>query len=312
MRLVSLGGMAAIACAAILAACSDQQPAPTASERTALADGTHLRIQGSASVTVHGKQGTIVYELPSWTASGTMRDGIARDETATSPLGVLGLARPMRGGVDASGGYRTSTFVDDAGKHHTLVWVFAADGGPVRSVRYYVEGTLQHATEYGWSRAGNGFTLVSANRRFYRSGKLTSEFIGTAAGPADVASRGVTSNALAATARSLVRAFGPNEAHAQILSGKCRMEWLAYIASQAAMSAATIALELSPGNPALYFAWLAATAAATIAEMKLYICEQNQDGPIGRPGTMPPIIDPITCKVDPSMPGCPNDPGSIQ
>lgn len=308
MRLVTLGGLAAIACGAVVVACSDRSSAPTASN---FADGARLRIHGSSTLSIHTDAGVAVHALPAWSASGTMQAGIARDETATSPLGVLALSNSMRGEVDANGGNHVADFTDDAGDRHMIIWNFEPGGGPVRQVGYFVNGKLQNLTAYDWTRADAGWSLTSVTRRSFRNGKLASELTGSASGPADVVSRRATVNALALVARAAVRTFGPNEAHAQILSGKCRREWLEYLSAASALAAATIAIELAPGNTVLYFLWLAAAAKATQAEFQLFLCQENHPDPTTRSSSAP-FFESVACKYTAGFPGCPTTPKDTQ
>jgi len=319
MRLLHTGGAAAILCAAVLAACSDQPSAPGGAP--SLAEGARLRLHGSASLAIHTPRGIETRALPPWTASGAVLGGVARDESAASPLGVLGVASAMRGELGPRGGSRAATFSDDAGKRHVVVWVFAADGGPVRAVGHFIDGMIADAREYEWRHAGNGFTLAASRHSTFRDGRILMQVDGAAAGAPEIAARGISREAFDALARAAVRTLAPREAHAQILSGKCRREWLEYVAATAALAAADIALVTNPENPALYFLWLAAATKATNAEMALYTCQLRNglliDPPITQGGFGGSSgggtgIDPVVCQLIPTMPGCPQDPARTQ
>ena len=310
MRLVSPGGAAALLCMAVLAACSDQPSAPGGS--ATLAEGMRMRIHGSATITTFDAHGARSLALPAWSASGTVKGGIAADETATSPLGVLGLSSAMRALAPSRGGAHSASFVDDAGKRHTVLWIFTPDGGPVRTVGHYIDGKLESATEYEWKHTNGGFTLASARRSAFRDGKILSQVTGSAEGAPDMASRRMPSLLLAMMTRATVGALGPTEAHAQeILSGKCRKEWLEYIAATAALALADMNLASKPLDPVAWFLWLAAAAKATNAEMALYRC-QLQYEPSGVAGGAESLTDPYVCQFISTMPGCPDDPARTQ
>ena len=321
MRLVLPGGAAALVCAVVLAACSDQPSAPGTS--ATFAEGMRMRIHGSATLTTFETGAARSRALPDWSASGSVRSGFARDETATSPLGMIGAASAARGVVGPRGGSHIASFTDDAGKRHTVIWIFLADGGPVHTVGHYVDGRLETATEYGWKRANGGFALASVRRSAFRDGKILFQVTGAADGAPDVASADRTSRALERLGLAALRTLAPGDAQAQILSGPCRKEWLDYIAATAALAAAQIAITAQPGNAALYFLWLAAAAKATNAEMALWMCEmrvtpvQPIEGPTGGIGGGSgagalSFGDPYICQFIPTMPGCREDPMNTQ
>jgi len=307
MRLVTLGGIGALACAAIAIACTDQPSAP--SMATAFGEGSMVRIHGAGTFTVHGANGPEVHALPSWRASGGVKNGVAREDGAASAFGVLGITNGAFAPAAKDGRSRTAAFLDAAGHQHAVVWINSPDGSPPARVGHFIDGKLVMLTAYEWRAVNGGWTVASVSHAAYRDGKAVAEGRLTADGVPDVASRAASGSA-ARLVSLAISWMAPADANAQILSGPCRMEWLRYIAAQAALSAATIALELNRANPALYATWVAAAAAATIAEMQLYICQQNQDnkqnplpGAGGSGGPLPSPL-PFVCQEDPTLPGC--------
>ena len=281
MRLLTSGGLAALACAAAIAACSDQPDGsravptePTAGSRIKLADGARLRVRGAGSISVRGAGGLVTHPIADWTAAGTVRGGIARDEAAASPLGLVAVTRAMRGTVPASGGARFSEWTDDDGNRIVVAFLFASDGGPLRSTRYFVNGELRMVSDLRWTAAQGGWILQASKRRVFRDGRPAGEVTGVASQATVVASRAPGADLLAHLALGAARALAPQDARAQILSGACRKEELDYIAAQAALSAAIIAFEEAP-SPVTAALVLAAAAHATNAEMALWMCEEN-------------------------------------
>jgi hypothetical protein len=303
MRLVTLGGIGALACAAVAIACTDQPSAP--SMTAAFGEGSMVRIHGAGTFTVHGANGPEVHALPAWSATGGVKSGVAREEGAAPALGVLGITNGAFSPAAKEGRERTATFTDAAGHQHAVVWINSADGSPPRKVGHFIDGKLVMLTSYEWRAANGGWTVASVSHAAYRNGKPVAEGRVSASGAPDL---GVRAGSTSASRLALLAIswFAPADANAQVLSGLCRWEWLEYIAAQAALSAATIALETNPEIPALYAAWVAAAAAATLAEMKLWMCQQNQDSkknPIPGGGP-PPHTTPLSCQADPTLPGC--------
>ena len=299
MRLVTLGGIGALACVAVALACTDQPSAPQA--RTGLGEGSMVRIHGTGTFTVHRASGPDVHVLAGWSAAGGIKNGLAREEGSALSLGVLGITNVAFLPAAVDGKHRTATFTDPAGARHDVVWINSPDGSPPRKVAHFIDGKLMMVTTYGWRAVSGGWTVASVSHAAYRDGKPTSEGTLVAEGAAGLASRAGTS-IVSLLASRVLPFVAPADANAQILAGKCRTQWLQYIAAQAALSAATIALELAPKNPALYAAWLAAAAAATLAEMNLWLCQENLNGPIGKPHggdpNGPPVVD-CTTNPDP-------------
>jgi len=311
MKLITIGGLSLLASTAIVVACSDQPSAPSADAGAlTLQEGARLRIHGTATAVTHTPAGTATHQLPGWSAAGAIRDGLARDDGGAG-LGVLALTRvPARPEVTTPFATRTG-FIDSTGHQHWVVWVYVPDVKPVKSIAHYVDGKLVSVTGFGWTAARGGWTLGSIKRRFYRDGALTTEVMLDASSPATMVFRGPGQDAWRRFAFAAVDVLRPPAAQAQAYWGKCRTEWLQYIAAQAALSAATIALEANPANAALYAAWLAAAAAATIAEMKLWICQDNQESrdfplvPGGSDGSgATGHAAPAGCDVSPGIPGC--------
>jgi hypothetical protein len=188
------------------------------------------------------------------------------------------------------GGTRTNSFVDDDGNRVEVAWVFASDAGPLRAVRYSVNGELRMVTDFRWASSGGGWVLRSSTRQLYRDG-VPAIAINGAVTEADMARGGGMTEELAlAVLLGGARLLAPQDAAAQILSGPCRQEWLTYIAAEAALSAALVAFDKLP-SPITAAAVIAAAAKATQAEMALWLCEENdyeRKHPIGGPGAGTP------------------------
>ena len=281
MRLLTAGGLAALACAAAIAACSDQPDGnravptePIASSRIKLADGALLRVHGAGSISVRGPNGLVAHPIPDWSTVGTMRGGVARDEAAASPLGIVAVAAATRGTIPAAGGARFSEFTDDQGNRIVVAFLFAPDGGPLRSTRYFVNGELRMVSDLRWTAVRGGWMLQASKRRVFRGGQPVGEVRGVASPAGVVASRAPGADLLTHLALAAARALAPQDANAQLLSGPCRKEWLDYVAAQAALSAAIIAFETNP-NAVTAALVIAASAHATAVEMELWICEEN-------------------------------------
>jgi hypothetical protein len=303
MRLVSLGVIGALACAAVAIACTDQPSAP--SMRPAFGEGSTVRIHGAGTFTVHGANGPETHALPAWSASGGVKNGVAREDGAAPALGVLGITNGAFTPAATDGRERTATFTDAVGHQHAVVWINSADGSPPRKVGQFIDDKLVMLTSYEWRAVNGGWTVASVSHAAYRNGKPFAEGRVSSSGVPDVGARAGSASAMRLASRA-ISWLAPTDANAQVLQGQCRWQWLQYIAAQAALSAATIALEVNPQNPALYAAWLAAAAAATLAEIKLYLCETNADSkqnPIPGGGP-PPNTTPLSCQMDPTLPGC--------
>jgi hypothetical protein len=301
MRIFFARALAALACAAAVTACSDEPGARRApvtapfDARMQLADGAQLRLHGGGSASVATPQGVVSRAMPSWSAAGVVRRGIAQDEGGSSPFGVLGVAGSLRRSIPPEGGRSVRTFLDTEGNRVAVAFEFGADGAPMRSVRLYINGALRMKSEFVWAPARGGWTLQSSMRRFYHDGKEIAELGASSAGADLTASRRIVPDALAHLAAGAARMISPEEAYAGPGVDKCRDERLAYIAATAAFAAAIITVERNPANPVAWLAMIAAGALATRAELALWICEENQDSssnPLGGGGGSGANTDP--------------------
>ena len=300
MRLVTLGGIGALACAAVALACTDQPSAP--SMTTAFGEGSTVRIHGAGTFTVHGANGPEVHALPAWSASGGVKNGVAREDGAASAFGVLGITNGAFAPAAKDGRSRTAAFLDAAGHQHAVVWINSPDGSPPRKVGHFIDGKLVMLTSYEWRAVNGGWTVASLAHATYQEGKAALELRTAAAAEAASREAHPTLRDLALLA---LRMAAPADANAQVLSGPCKIEWLQYIAAEAALSAALVAFYKAQ-NAATLAAVVATAALATIAEMNLWLCLQNADSkqnPIPGGGP-PPNTTPLSCQMDPTLPGC--------
>lgn len=316
MRPSLRGLLAASLSLAALAACTDRAgqraPDPTAPNAllvSPLAEGMKFRARGAGTITIATAQGTVTSLIPSWTSTATMAGGIALQDPAPSPLGALAVAKANRMLMPSSGGVRYTSFIDELGNDVEVAWIFAADGGPLRAVQTFVNGDLTMVTDYYWVARNGGWTLASSTRRTVTDGAQKGAVIGSASGVEVLAMRSTPADAISHFAAKLGRSFLPGELEAQILSGPCRTEWLEYIAATAALSAALSALERNPTNLALIALSVAAAARATIAELRLWICQQNAIERSGKTGLASGTnLPPLGCLVQTYTPTCDQGP----
>jgi hypothetical protein len=293
MRLATLGGAAAFVLAAAIVGCSDQT-GNTASGVTAphgpFQDGAHFRIHGSGSVSIRTANGVIARAIPSWIASGSAREGIVRDESGDSPVGVIAMSAAL---VRPNAGDRQARFTDADGNQMTAVMYAGRDGAPMRAMRLYRNGVLETGADYEWAAVAGGWSLRSVTRVVMRDGQVTARITTNARGAVEMAARGGVRDALAALGTAGARAITPRELAAQdLLSGPCRKQALDYYAATAALAAAIIAAERTP-TPVTLLLVAAAAAKATSAEMAYWLCLQNQDSrnnPVGSGAPTVPII----------------------
>jgi hypothetical protein len=301
MRLVTIGGIAALAAA--LAACSDQPNAgdPTGPlAKVSLREGARVRAQGSGSLSWMTARGLRSQPLQPWSATGSIRGGLGRDEGAGSPLGVLAVTNQLRAGVAAAGGITRSDFTDARGVVHTVMALYGPDGGPPRALHVYDAGKLVVASSLEWTPAPGGWVLRSATHRVYRGAAEVAELNASASVPPQVASRGLAPDALRWVASGAVRVLGPRELAAQGIS-TCFKENLEVIALTATLAGLIATAEALPVLTPVIEAAIVATAAKLIqAEMAFWLCMQNHQGPI--PGI--PILPPLGCPQGSSDPIC--------
>ena len=109
MRLVTIGGIAALASAAALAACSDQPNGgdPTGPlARNGLVEGARVRAQGTGTLSLMTARGMRSLAAKPWSSEGSVRGGIARAEG--SRLAPRRVRRHERdAGPDRGGGRRS-------------------------------------------------------------------------------------------------------------------------------------------------------------------------------------------------------------
>jgi len=305
MRLVTLGGIAALASVAVALACSDQ---PSAPRSAGLAEGAMVRIHGAGTFTVHTANGSQVRSLPAWSASGTVKNGIAHEDGAARALGVLGISNGSFASAATDGKHRTATFTDPSGARHDVVWINSPDGSPPRKVAHFVDGKLVMVTDYTWSATARGWTIASIGHTTYVDGKPAAELRENSSGATEVAAR-AAAPVLRRLALLAMSATAPADANAQILGGQCRAEWLAYVAATAALSAALQALTANPLNPILIAAAIAAAANASLAEFRLWLCQQNHENSGGSGGGGGKTdTTPLACQIDPQSAGCDGNP----
>ena len=313
------GLIAASIIVAGLAACSDRADqraagptGPSALIVPPFLDGTKLRARGAGNIVFTTTAGSRTSLIPGWTATGTMTGGVAFQDPSTSPMGALAVAKPNRMLLSAGGGVRYSSTYDSLGNERVVAWIFAADGGPLRSVQTFVNGDLTMVTDYTWAAKNGGWALLASTRRTVVFGVQKAAVVSSANGVEVLAARNSSLEAIRRLGARAGRVFMPGELEAQFL-GPCRNEWLDYIAATAALSAALSALERDPSNPVLIALATAAAARATIAEMKLWLCQQNalERGLAG--GLAPGIhLPPLGCLVQTSSPTCDSGPPMIQ
>jgi hypothetical protein len=297
MRLVTIGGIAALASAVALAACSDQ---PSGSDLTgplaknALVEGARLRAQGSGSLSVMTARGMRTQGIEPWSASGSIRGGLGRDEGTSSPLGVLAVSSAMRAGIGETGGFRRSDVTDAKGVRHTLVAFYGADGGPPRALQVYAAGKLIVASAMEWAPRGRGWVLRSATHHVYRDGAVVAELKATIVAPLQVATRGLAPDALRLAASGAIRLLAPRELAAQSFLSRCWKENLEVIALTATLAGLIASAEALPVlTPAIQAAIIATAAKLIQAEMAFWLCMQNSGGPIIPGGK--PLLPPLDC-----------------
>ena len=227
-------------------------------------------------------------------------------------MGALAVAKANRLLLPAAGGVRYVSFIDSLANETAVAFIFAPDGGPVRAVQTFVNGDLRMATDYTWTSRNGGWALAASTRRTVVFGAPKAAVIAAANGIDVLAARPSPADALRQFGARAGRALLPRRLDAQVLSGPCRTEWLEYIAATAALSAALSALEKDPFNPVLIALATAAASRATIAEMKLWICEQNAaergQGGLASGHHLPPL----GCLVQTYSPTCEEGPPMIQ
>jgi hypothetical protein len=306
MRLVTIGGIAALASAVALAACSDQQGGSDVTgplAKNALVEGARVRAQGSGSLSIMTARGMRTMQLSPWSANGAIRGGLGRDEGAASPLGVLAVTSGMRAGIGASGGFRRSDVTDSKGVQHTLLAFYGADGGPPRALQVYAGGKLVVASALEWAPVGRGWVLRSATHHVYRDGAVVAELKATTSAPPQVATRGFAPDALRSAAFGAIRLLAPQELAAQSFLGPCLKENLEVIALTATLAGLIASAEAMPAlTPVIQSAIIATAAKLIQAELMFWLCMQNHGGSIsgGKPTLPPPNCllggDPFACE----------------
>ena len=164
------------------------------------------------------------------------------------------------------------------GQQVDVAWIFAADGGPVRAVQTVRERQSRdgHRLLLGrqpW-RAGRSRPARGAP---YVNGRVTGAIAVASSDVELLAAHAAPADAVAHFAAGFRKFLLPRDLEAQVLSGPCRTEWLEYIAATAALAAADLGVGEVPRQSRAHRHWslAASRATATIAEMRLWICQEN-------------------------------------
>ena len=320
MRIAHRGLLAASLSLVALAACTDragqrahEPTSPNALIVSPPADGTKFRARGAGNISLALAGGSVTAPIPAWTATATMTGGVAIQDPSPSPLGALAVAKANRMLMPSSGGARYSSFTDELGNQTDVAWIFAPDGGPVRAVQTFVNGDLVMVTDYYWVAKNGGWTLGSSTRRTVVAGQQRGAVVALSSSVEWLAARRSPADAIRQLGEKAGRAFLPGDLEAQVLSGVCRAEWLEYVAATAALSVALMALEKQPTNPILIAAAIAAAARATVAEMRLWLCQQNALERSGGGGLASgKSLPPLGCLVQTYTPTCDQGPEKLQ
>ncbi len=195
--------------------------------------------------------------------------------------GARGLLRPT------AGYRRVITLRDEAGRTHHLVALYDAQGGPPRVIQHYVGRQLVRLTAMRWERVAGGWVQRQVLAREIRGDSLLLEAKSVATS-LEVAQRAggvrptVRGGVLARLAAALAYTLVPADALAQYYFSECWSKYKEYWKATAALTSAILAIEAGAESGvgaaamnALYFAYTAALAWATIAEMELFMCVEN-------------------------------------
>ncbi|HXY29267.1 MAG TPA: hypothetical protein VEI06_01035 [Gemmatimonadaceae bacterium] len=285
--------------ALLIAACNNEggdsrRPLPSepgnALPAAELREGAWVAVSGRAQLTLHTRRGTIVRSLPPFSGTAVLRRGVALATTqspidSTSDVGylpVLAISTSGRLGLGPAGGRRDYITKDSKGNTHQFSVLVGADGGPARTLQYYLNGKLRHTTALAWKPTSGGWLTSSAIYREFRDGRL----VGVVAAAADrtrtvsVAPAPPRAASTRAALGILVKLLAPTVAGAQapFYFRECSAQWNAYIAATGALAVLYDTIANAPEiTPAMIASLAAATRVAAAAEMALFVCVDNQN-----------------------------------